>query len=243
MRITYLTVLLTTTWFCGACWRSHWVGEAGAGGVAATAGDADGSARAGSGAGGQPPARAGNSGSAGSQRAYCGDGVVTYPEQCDGSDLNGETCSTLGEGAGQLLCQRSICQFDVSMCGSEPVDPAGPAYPDGTYYAAPETPERCMELSAFLLRTYFSYTVADDAWSCACDNCLDTYGPCLTDYDCTNIVACCIASGKPDQGCMTDPECGSLIVEWFPLDPSNMELLTSLSSCFLSACMGLPPTP
>ncbi len=47
---------------------------------------------------------------------YCGDGIVDIFEECDGSNLDGETCaSQLGSGyTGTLTC--SACSFDTSAC-------------------------------------------------------------------------------------------------------------------------------
>jgi hypothetical protein len=51
--------------------------------------------------------------------SICGDGKITSSEDCDGVSLNGATCaSATGNSAskGVLGCNRSTCQFDVSMC-------------------------------------------------------------------------------------------------------------------------------
>ncbi len=48
-------------------------------------------------------------------RPTCGDGAVRGGEQCDGSDLAGQTCSSLGYSGGSLACA-SGCTFDVSAC-------------------------------------------------------------------------------------------------------------------------------
>src|SRR5204862_444245 len=47
----------------------------------------------------------------------CGDGVLTDPESCDGSDLGGKTCAGLGYYAQttELKCI-SECTFDTSGC-------------------------------------------------------------------------------------------------------------------------------
>ena len=38
-------------------------------------------------------------------------------EQCDGGDLNGQTCLSLGyAGGGALSCNPSSCQYDISQC-------------------------------------------------------------------------------------------------------------------------------
>ncbi len=49
----------------------------------------------------------------------CGDGVVqtTHGETCDGENMNGTTCQTLGFGPGPLTCTDS-CTIDSSGCSS-----------------------------------------------------------------------------------------------------------------------------
>jgi hypothetical protein len=47
----------------------------------------------------------------------CGDGVARGFESCDGADLDGQTCVTIGEGftGGTLVCAPD-CSFDTSAC-------------------------------------------------------------------------------------------------------------------------------
>ncbi|HEX6853075.1 MAG TPA: serine protease [Candidatus Polarisedimenticolaceae bacterium] len=45
----------------------------------------------------------------------CGNGVVDAGEQCDGSDLGGETCESRGFPGGTLSCTSS-CTFNTSAC-------------------------------------------------------------------------------------------------------------------------------
>ena len=47
---------------------------------------------------------------------YCGDGVINGPEDCDGDDLGGATCSSLGYHEGGELGCTPGCEFDVSGC-------------------------------------------------------------------------------------------------------------------------------
>jgi len=48
----------------------------------------------------------------------CGDGSVNVVgEQCDGTDLDGESCPSLGHSLGTLGCDGS-CRFDLSDCTS-----------------------------------------------------------------------------------------------------------------------------
>ncbi len=76
--------------------------------------------------------------------AVCGNGVIEGDEQCDGSDLGGERCVTLGYGEGLLTCDPDTCNYDVSMCNrnqsSIDMCPAeNPPY-DDPYCFNPECP-------------------------------------------------------------------------------------------------------
>jgi hypothetical protein len=82
----------------------------------------------------------GAAGSAGSESStepevLCGNGIIDDKEQCDGDNLEGETCLSLGEGEGQLNCGPA-CLFDVSMCA--PLWPGSGGY--GTVPPAPVAP-------------------------------------------------------------------------------------------------------
>lgn len=46
----------------------------------------------------------------------CGNGEVDPNEQCDGANLNGFTCESLGNAGGTLGCDPVTCTFDTSMC-------------------------------------------------------------------------------------------------------------------------------
>ena len=50
------------------------------------------------------------------KRAYCGDKVVDEFEDCEGSNLSGETCKTLGYDGGSLRCDPVYCEFDDERC-------------------------------------------------------------------------------------------------------------------------------
>lgn len=50
----------------------------------------------------------------------CGNGQIDPGEACDGNQLNGATCETLGLGAGGLSCRRDCKTFDRSLCGAAP---------------------------------------------------------------------------------------------------------------------------
>ncbi|MBU1239998.1 hypothetical protein KJ865_09830, partial [Myxococcota bacterium] len=48
----------------------------------------------------------------------CGDGTRSNTEICDGTDLGGESCTSLGYHGGDLLCD-SLCEFDLTSCEAE----------------------------------------------------------------------------------------------------------------------------
>ncbi len=53
----------------------------------------------------------------------CGDGLIqdAYLEECDGVELAGQTCETLGFGSGTLACD--ACRFDDSGCSMDRFSP------------------------------------------------------------------------------------------------------------------------
>ena len=51
----------------------------------------------------------------GMEAAACANGLIEDAEQCDGSNLGGSTCSSVGLIAGTLACTGS-CRFDTSAC-------------------------------------------------------------------------------------------------------------------------------
>jgi hypothetical protein len=67
------------------------------------------------------PSDAGQDAGKDAGKSACGNGKVEGHELCDGTDLNHETCATVGDGLytkGTLLCSKQ-CVFDVSMCRGE----------------------------------------------------------------------------------------------------------------------------
>ena len=46
----------------------------------------------------------------------CGNNMVEIGEQCDGPDLDGEDCESLGYDSGLLGCDPVICVYDASAC-------------------------------------------------------------------------------------------------------------------------------
>jgi deleted-in-malignant-brain-tumors protein 1 len=57
------------------------------------------------------------SGSPSSCAPVCNNGILTPPEQCDGANLNGASCTSLGYTGGTLGCSNT-CQYNTSACTS-----------------------------------------------------------------------------------------------------------------------------
>ncbi|MEM4181917.1 MAG: hypothetical protein QXX68_02060 [Candidatus Pacearchaeota archaeon] len=49
----------------------------------------------------------------------CGDGIINLDEHCDGQNLGGKTCVSLGYAGGNLSCNPSTCRFDLRQCFDE----------------------------------------------------------------------------------------------------------------------------
>lgn len=50
----------------------------------------------------------------------CGDGKLEAPEECDGAELDGQTCVGLGIGfSGGTLACNELCKLDASMCTAD----------------------------------------------------------------------------------------------------------------------------
>lgn len=64
--------------------------------------------------------------------SVCGDGVIEGGEECEGDNLNGETCESLGYAGGTLTCDIA-CSFDTSGC----IVPTPTATPVPTATATP----------------------------------------------------------------------------------------------------------
>lgn len=81
----------------------------------------------------------------------CGDAVVDPGEQCDQSNLNGETCTSRGFGDGTLACGTG-CVFDTGGCLSVPIKTIfassqlmEPGYPNFVYPEGADA--RCQALA------------------------------------------------------------------------------------------------
>ncbi len=62
--------------------------------------------------------------------AVCGDGNVDAGEDCDGSNLNGASCISVGFDGGLLSCAAD-CSFNTNNCVTDPPPPPPPVCGDG----------------------------------------------------------------------------------------------------------------
>jgi len=69
----------------------------------------------------------------------CNNGQINTGEDCDGNNLGGQTCQSLGFSGGTLSCNQSTCKFNTSQCTNPPPPPIGdrynPPYPRSTALA------------------------------------------------------------------------------------------------------------
>jgi hypothetical protein len=78
--------------------------------------------------------------------------VYSFSEQCDGDDMDGQTCTSLGYGSGALVCS-STCWFDTTGCftcaaGSPPVARCN---------VVPSTPYSLLSLAATASQTALAW--------------------------------------------------------------------------------------
>src|SRR5689334_13028774 len=57
----------------------------------------------------------------GTPPSTCGDGVAAPDEACDGLDLDGATCASLGFAGGRLACDAACSGFATAACTTSPV--------------------------------------------------------------------------------------------------------------------------
>ncbi len=63
--------------------------------------------------------------------SICGNNIVEGGEDCEGSDLNNQTCESVGFGPGTLNCDIA-CSFDTSSCTAPSPTPTPTPTPDTT---------------------------------------------------------------------------------------------------------------
>lgn len=68
---------------------------------------------------GGPTTEPDDTGSTGPVVGGCGNGALDVNEQCDGQNLNGFNCESLGNTGGTLLCDPVTCTFDTAMCTND----------------------------------------------------------------------------------------------------------------------------
>ncbi len=139
---------------------------------------------------------------------FCGDGVVNLDEQCDGANLSGQTCASLGYIGGSLSC--SDCFFNTGQCISSGSSPSssGPSSGVGTVPSCTNEclsgDRRCVNDSGYQICGKFGTNLCT-SWG-EWNNCLGInpfcnngfcFG-CLSDSDC--IGGFCV-NGKCESDC------------------------------------------
>ncbi len=83
--------------------------------------------------------------------------------------------------------------------------------------AGPATAAECKELQG----------LPADEPDCMCDNCLESWGACLVNEGCMDIVICAREEGCVGAECLTHEVCGPII----NADPAALGLVTPVSGC------------
>lgn len=134
----------------------------------------------------------------GVQGQTCGNGVIEGTEQCDGGNLNGATCSLLGQGTGSLGCDPLRCRYDTSGCSG----PTQSIFPRGVRYVSPlydNGDNGLVEIGTDLKLIPDSGGLCPQGMVWVPQNrgfCIDRYENGTTGIDRTAAVNACSANGK-----------------------------------------------
>ncbi|MEM2956603.1 MAG: LamG-like jellyroll fold domain-containing protein [Candidatus Pacearchaeota archaeon] len=133
------------------------------------------------------------------QLPVCGDGIIEEGEQCDGWNLGGQTCQSLGYAGGELSCTIDYgygggCMFDTSQC--KMIVPSCTDF-DGDYYTLEEYP----------------YGYGYGTINCCGPNHNEQ---CIGGSDCDDNDAS-VNPGAEETCDYKDNNCNGQIDEWFPV--------------------------
>lgn len=128
--------------------------------------------------------------------AGCGNGILETGEQCDGGDLGGATCTSLGYTSGTLACT-SNCMLDTSGCAvcGDGVREDGEACDGGDLGGATCAQNGCTSGTP-------SCTAACSLDFSTCSGCpvCDGDGVCEQDEDCVSCPSDCVVSSGAQCG-------------------------------------------
>lgn len=174
------------------------------------------------------------------QDAFCGDGLVSFPEQCDGRDLAGQSCWSVAGLDGQLGCTPD-CGFDVSRCvqpmafcgdglASFPEQCDGPDFSGESCQTLTGLPGQlgCDPFCRFDLRGCQDPT-PQDCQSCAVQRCPDEANACLSTPGCVQGLTCWLQS----CGGFNDPMC---VVGCFGGDFGAIQVAFATAQCLAGSC-------
>jgi hypothetical protein len=131
----------------------------------------------------------------------CGNGTVEGEEECDGADLDGATCVSLGYSSGSLGCT-TACAFNVNFCQStcnHACETVGDARCDGNRLETCATNAQACRIWELTTDCAAASQVCDDSSGTAgcADSCADACV--LDDRRCTvNVLQLCQAG---ENGC------------------------------------------
>ncbi|MGM0595889.1 MAG: hypothetical protein ACQES9_02525 [Myxococcota bacterium] len=158
---------------------------------------------------------------ASTNNAECGNGIVEAGEVCDGTALDGEDCTTIGDyTGGELDCTDDCSAFDESGCTSD----ATPT-PDGFVGSSCADAADCTEveavanLTAECVQQIATFTLQDGYCSSTCDPtadpdpCVDADGECVDVMDMGTYQYCLQPCVPGNNECRTGYECAAFSQE------------------------------
>jgi hypothetical protein len=137
--------------------------------------------------------------------AVCGNGEIEAGESCDGANVGGETCTSLGLGAGTAACDPLTCHFDTSgcevgapRCGNGVIEPGedcdGVELADldcgGLGFGAGEL--RCAPTCRFDTSACQALRPSESCGECRARRCRAAEQACDADRACADVLACLV---------------------------------------------------
>jgi hypothetical protein len=156
----------------------------------------------------------------------CGDGSVDGDEECDGSNLGGVTCTSLGFDGGDLTCNATTCELDTSSCST-----CG----DGVVSSVEQCDGSNLNGQDCITLGHTSGTLACDPATCQFDIADCTFPGTYCQEECTGTEDCYPGLGlecvnqrcvTPAPACTSDVMCREYLSGWITACASQDECLS-----------------
>ena len=147
--------------------------------------------------------------------SVCGDGQITGSEECDGTNLNGESCVSLGYDSGNLTCRSpdsiNECQFNENNCVLPDTCETDDNCPDGYLCSASG---KCYK------DTTSDYECDDDSDCKSDEECTSSHICVEKSLDCKDEGYFCMSGADCDGEILSEYDCSSVLFKCCSVEKS-----------------------